>query len=91
MSEQQGERRRSGTVEHVVRTTDGGYKRLLLPRMLAMVAMCAESLGFEEGPNQCTSICCPLFLYRAKTHATRRGNITKADFGRQKAKNERGE
>lgn len=75
------------TAEHVVRTADGRFIGIRLTRKLAMAAMCTECLGFEENPTDCTSPYCPLFPYRAKTLATRRGNITKTELDAQKAKN----
>ena len=75
MTDSKKKKPRSGAVVHVVRTADGRYKEIRLTRKLAMAAMCTECLGFEENPANCTSNNCPIFPYRARTLATRRGNL----------------
>lgn len=80
MSEQKRKTKRTRVVEHIVRTADGGFKRLRLTRKLAMAAMCTECMGFEDNPTNCTVWRCPLFPYRAKTLVTRRGDITAAQL-----------
>ncbi len=75
-------RPRSGSVYHTVRTADEGHIKLKLTRKLAMAAMCTECMGFEENPADCTSYCCPLYPFRAKTLVTKRGNL-KAPSGKE--------
>lgn len=75
MTPQMDRKARSGSAPHVVRTADGRYRELRLTRKLAMAAMCSECLGWEANPADCTSYCCPIFPFRARTRATLRGNL----------------
>ena len=67
--------KRTGNVDHTVRTADGRYIELRLTRKLAMACMCTECLGFHDNPADCTATLCPLYPFRAKTLRTRRGAI----------------
>jgi len=53
-----------------VRTKDGGTKTFRYGRKAAITMMCAECLGWETHPKDCTSTKCPLFPFRAYTRAT---------------------
>ena len=89
MSDQNGKKARSGTVEQVVRCADGNFKKLRLTRKLAMSAHCTECMGYGD-PADCTAKTCALYRFRTRTYSTRRGNITAAEMDAQKANNQRG-
>ncbi len=65
---------RSRTVRHTVRTSDGGSISLRLTRKSAIAALCTECMGFGN-PRDCTARLCPVWPFRIKTLATRRGDI----------------
>ena len=59
---------------HTVRTADGGTRTFArYGRKLAVSCHCTECCGFELDPAGCTSPLCPLFPYRARTLATKKG------------------
>ena len=71
--------KRAAVPQHTVRCADGRLLSLRLTRKLAMAACCTECMGFESGPQDCTSKLCPMWPYRAKTLRTKRGNIPEVD------------
>ena len=60
---------------HVVRSADGKYIGLPINRKALMDAMCAECLGWEDDPKDCTSTLCPLYPLRRRTMRTRHGTM----------------
>jgi hypothetical protein len=66
-------RKASKSKEHVIRTADGGRKKVKLTRCLGIKLLCVECLGFEGDPKDCTSPLCPVFPFRGKTLASMRG------------------
>ena len=61
--------------QHVLRCQNGRYLSIRLTRKTAIAAFCTECLGWETSPADCTARHCPLYPFRAKTLATRRGDI----------------
>jgi hypothetical protein len=60
--------------EHVIRTADGGQKKVKLTRALAVRLLCVECLGFEGDPKDCTSPLCPVYPFRGGTRLSRLGD-----------------
>ena len=60
-------KKKSGVIRHTIRTSTGCYRELNLTRKLAMAAYCTECMGYEDNPINCTSTCCPMYPWRAKT------------------------
>lgn len=62
---------------HTVRTRDGGTKHIHpYTRSLAVKVYCCECLGWEESPQACTNLLCPLYPFRGGTSVTQRGTKT---------------
>lgn len=62
-------------VNHVVRTRDGGTKKVTITRADAIKMMCVECLGWEEHPKYCTATKCPLYPFRGQTIKTNKGDV----------------
>ena len=54
-------------VRHNIRTSNGGTKAVSLTRDKAIRAFCTECLSYEDHPDICTSLQCPLYPFRGKT------------------------
>lgn len=76
-------RKRTGGTVRPVLCANGRYISIRLTRKLAMACFCTECLGFEGNPADCTSIFCPMYIFRAKTYRTREGTLTRAEAKKQ--------
>jgi len=63
--------------EHTIRAKDGTLLVCKLTRKSAILAFCAECLGWEDHPSTCTAPLCPLYPFRGKTLRTQKGNTNK--------------
>jgi len=55
------------SVEHTIRTKDGGSIKVALTRSSAIKAQCTECCGFGEAhPKECSDKLCPLWPFRGK-------------------------
>lgn len=66
--------RKKTLISHTVRCADGNTRKFTrYGRKLAMSALCTECMGWDR-VDDCTARLCPLWPYRARTQATRRGS-----------------
>lgn len=63
-------------VEHVIRTKDGGTKKVNMSRDTAIKLMCSECMGWEAHPKECSDKFCPLYPYRGKKFTATRADVT---------------
>ena len=53
---------------HIVRTRDGGKRKVNITRNIAIKLFCTECMNWGgDDPKSCTDINCPLYVYRGST------------------------
>jgi hypothetical protein len=58
-------------VSHTMRSKGGGTVTLeKLSKLKAIRAFCTECQGWEEDPNNCTDLLCPLYPWRGRVQFT---------------------